>query len=106
MVNPKLCKKINIFVKYLINIKSNVYNIMLQDHMKPVDVGAPRLIPQGNLSDHPASYAGMRKALDAVQTSKVTTRGTAYPGFVPGYTTKGLEGEWQTTTIGGTSAKK
>ena len=48
----------------------------------------------------------MRKALDAVQTSKVTTRGTAYPGFAPGYTTKGLEGEWQTTTIGGTSAKK
>ena len=79
---------------------------MLQDHMKPVDVGAPRLIPQGNLSEHPASYAGMRKALDAVQTSKVTTRGTAYPGFAPGYTTKGLEGEWQTTTIGGGSAKK
>ena len=45
---------------------------MLQDHMKPVDVGAPRLIPQGNLSDHPASYAGMRKALDAVQTSNNT----------------------------------
>ena len=79
---------------------------MSQEHMKPVDVGAPRLIPQGNLSDHPASYNGMRRALDAAQTSKVTTRGTAFPGFVPGYTTKGLEGEWQATTIGAKKATK
>lgn len=71
------------------------------DSMKPVDVGAPRLIPKGNLSDHPASFGGMRKALDAAQTCKVNTRGTGYPGFVPGYTTKGLEGEWQTTTFCG-----
>ncbi len=79
---------------------------MSNEHMKPVDVGAPRLIPQGNLSDHPASYAGMRKALDNAHMGKVTTRGTAFPGFVPGYTTKGLEGEWQTTTIGGKKPTK
>lgn len=79
---------------------------MLQDHMKPVDVGAPRLIPKGNLSDNPGSFASMRKALDIAQGRGVVTRGTAFPGFTPGYTTKGLEGEWQTTTIGGHSAKK
>ena len=70
--------------------------------MKPVDVGAPKLIPQGNLSDHPASYQGMRKALDDAQKGKTTTRSTAHPNFIPGYYGKGwggVEGEWQTTTI-------
>lgn len=78
-----------------------------QDSMKPIDVGAPKLIPKGNLSDHPASFAGMRKALDAAQSCKVTSRGTSYPGFAPGYTTKGLEGDWQSMTLStGKSSKK
>ena len=78
---------------------------MSQEHMKPVDVGAPRLIPVGNLSNHPASYAGLRKELDG-KSGFINTRGTAFPGFVPGYTTKGLEGEWQTSTICGSTSKK
>lgn len=73
------------------------------DNMKPVDVGAPKLIPQGNLSNHPASYAGMRAALDAARSGKGTkTRSSAHPNFTPGYTGAGLDGlkgEWQSSTI-------
>lgn len=71
--------------------------------MKPVDVGAPVLIPQENLSSHPGSYSGMRQALDSARAGgEIKTRSTANPGFVPGYYGDGLEGlkgEWQTSTI-------
>lgn len=70
--------------------------------MKPVDVGCARLIPQGNLSSNPGTYAGMRKALDDAYKKGVNTRSSLHPGFVPGYYGSGLEplsGEWQTTTI-------
>jgi len=75
---------------------------MKNEHMNPVDVGAPHLIPAGNLSDNPGSYAGMRRCLDAAQKGVINTRSTAHPGFIPGYYGDGLEalkGEWQTTTI-------
>jgi len=78
----------------------------MNDKMKPVDVGAPKLIPLGNLNDHPASYSGMRKALDDSRKGLITTRSTAHPNFVPGYTGdgwEGLKGEWQAW---GTSTKK
>lgn len=75
----------------------------MKDSMKPVDVGAPVLIPQGDLGEHPGSYGGMRRALDAARSGNViNTRSTANPGFVPGYygdAMKALKGEWQTTTI-------
>jgi len=75
---------------------------MKSEHMNPVDVGAAQLIPAGNLSDNPGSYAGMRRCLDDAQKGVINTRSTAHPGFIPGYYGDGLEalkGEWQTTTI-------
>ena len=36
----------------------------MKNNMKPVDVGAPRLIPQGNLSLVPGTFASIRKELD------------------------------------------
>jgi hypothetical protein len=70
--------------------------------MKPVDVGAPQLIPQGNLDvNNPGTFAGMRKVLDAKQRSFVS-RTSAHPTFSPGYTGGGLEslsGDWQSSTL-------
>lgn len=71
---------------------------MSQSSMNPIDVGAGKLIPQGNLSNHPASYQGMRDALDKAQKNTITSGSTAYPGFKPGFTIKGLEGDWQSMT--------
>lgn len=73
----------------------------MKNNMKPVDVGAPRLIPQGNLSSFPGSYASMRKELDGKKYSN-NTRCSQYPNFIPGYSGSGLEGlsgEWQSSTI-------
>lgn len=70
-----------------------------QDNMKPVNVNAPVEIPKGNLSDNPGSFGGIRKALDDAYKHKTTSSSGTYPGFKPGYTTKGLEGDWQSTTI-------
>ena len=43
----------------------------MKDSMKPVDVGAPVLIPQADLGEHPGSYGGMRRALDAVRAGSI-----------------------------------
>lgn len=71
----------------------------IQDSMKPKDVGAPQMIPQGNLSDSPGSFAGLRKALDDAQKHKTVSRTSANPEFAPGYDTAGIEGDWQCTTV-------
>lgn len=75
----------------------------MKDSMKPVDVGAPKLIPLGNLDpNQPGSFAGMRKELDSKQKCGFVSRTTAYPGFKPGYYGDGfksLEGDWQSSTI-------
>lgn len=72
---------------------------MSNNSMKPVDVGAPELIPMGNLNpNHPASFAGLRKELDSKQHGQFVSRTSAYTGFKPGYSGGGLEGlagEWQ-----------
>lgn len=71
--------------------------------MKPIDVGAPKLIPQGNLDPAKAgSYGAMRKALDDAMKNQTTSRSTLHPEFKPGYYGDGLQGlagEWQTTTV-------
>lgn len=76
---------------------------MKNDSMKPVDVGAPQLIPQGNLDqNNPGTFAGMRKILDGKQNSAFTSKSSAHPAFKPGYTGGGLEplsGDWQSSTI-------
>lgn len=75
----------------------------MNNNMKPVDVGAPKLIPQGNLNaNQPASYAGMRKELDSKQKDQLTSRTSTCPNFKPGYYGdgwEGLAGEWQSSTI-------
>lgn len=76
----------------------------MDNGMKPVDVSAARLIPQGNLNPAQAgSFASMRKALDdAMKNNPVTTRSSSHPDFKPGYYGDGLaplSGEWQMTTI-------
>lgn len=69
------------------------------DSMKPIDVGCPQLIPQGNLNPEQAgSYANMKKELDDSKKNTFNAGSDSYPGFVPGFTTKGLEGCWQCMT--------
>ena len=68
----------------------------MNDNMKPVDVGAPRLIPKGNLTDNPGSYASLRKELDSKKYT-MNTVSSAFPGFKPGFGY--LEGDWQSSTI-------
>ena len=64
--------------------------------MKPVDVGCPHLIPQGNLNPNQSgSYANMMKSLEDSKKNMYTSGSSSYPGFTPGFTTKGLEGNWQ-----------
>ena len=73
----------------------------MKNNMKHVDVGAPRLIPQGNLSLVPGTFASIRKELDD-KNYVSTTRSSAYPNFIPGFYGSGLEGlsgEWQSSTI-------
>lgn len=63
--------------------------------MKLVDVGAGRLIPQGNLNTNvPGTLGSMMKSLDAAYKSAGTFKASTSYGFTPGYTTKGLEGNW------------
>ena len=73
---------------------------MANEPMKPMDVGAATLIPQGNLSGVPGSYSAIKTELDAKERAgKTLSRTSQYPSFAPGYTTKGLEGDWECTTI-------
>lgn len=73
---------------------------MAQDKdMQPVDVNAPVMIPRGNLSDNPGSFAGMRKALDDARKHTTKSNSGTCPEFKPGYDTVGLEGDWQSTTV-------
>ena len=65
--------------------------------MKLVDVNCGRLIPQGNLNPNQAgSFAYMRNELDKAYGSPKTFKSSTAGGFKPGYTTKGLEGDWGT----------
>ncbi len=68
------------------------------NQMSPVDVGAPVLIPQGNLNlDAGGSYGNMLKAFETANKSeKFTSGSTLYPEFTPSFTC--CDGEWQTMT--------
>lgn len=69
------------------------------DSMKPVDVGCPQLIPQGNLNPNQAgSYGNMIKSLEDSKKNMFTSGSNSYPGFTPGFSTKGLDGCWQCMT--------
>lgn len=76
---------------------------MTPESIKPIDVGAPQLIPQGNLNKNiPGTFASMRQELDSKQNAGFISRSSMYPGFKPGYTGGGLEplsGDWQSSTI-------
>lgn len=76
---------------------------MGNDSMKPVDVGAPQLIPQGNLNkSNPGTFAGMRQELDKKQSAGFVSRTSMHPEFKPGYIGSGLEplsGDWQSSTV-------
>lgn len=73
---------------------------MAKDDMKLVDVGCGQMIPMGNLNpNQPGSYAYMRNELDKAYGSKKTFKASTPSGFTPGYTTKGLEGNWGSMTM-------
>lgn len=69
------------------------------DNSKPFDVGAPVLIPKENLGPSPGTFAGIRKALDDANKRQTVSRSSTCPDFKPGYTTVGLEGDWQSTSL-------
>jgi len=72
---------------------------MANDSNKLVDVGCGRLIPQGNLDPNvPGTLGNMMKALDDAYKTKGSFKSSTPSGFAPGFTTKGLEGEWGTMT--------
>lgn len=74
-----------------------------QNDYTPIDVGAPILIPQGNLSDNPGSYASIKKAFDAAESGlKFTSTSSLHPDFKPG--ADFLPGDWQ--TMSNTTASK
>lgn len=69
---------------------------MSTNSMKPIDVGCPQLIPQGNLDPNQAgSYGNMLKSLEDSKKNMFVSGSDSYPGFTPGFTIKGLEGNWQ-----------
>lgn len=73
---------------------------MAKDDMKLIDVGCGRLIPKGNLNpNQPGSYAYMRNELDKAYGSSKIFKASTANGFTPGYTTKGLEGNWGQMTM-------
>lgn len=67
---------------------------------KLVDVNCGTMLPSGNLNvNQPGSYAAMRKELDKAYAGNNTFTSSTTNGFKPGYTIKGLEGNWGTMTI-------
>lgn len=69
---------------------------MSTNSMKPIDVGCPQLIPQGNLDPNQAgSYGNILKSLEDSKKNMFVSGSNSYPGFTPGFTIKGLEGNWQ-----------
>lgn len=75
---------------------------MANDSMNPMNVGAPQLIPDGNIkSKSPGSFGEMQKAYYAASCSPnvFKSRTSANPSFVPGYQMSGFDkSEWQTMT--------
>lgn len=70
----------------------------IKSDFTPMNVGAPVLIPQGNLDPNKGgSYGNILKAYeDANKGAKFTSGSSLYPGFTPGFTC--CSGEWQTMT--------
>ena len=67
--------------------------------MTPKNVGAPVMVPLGNLDvNTPGSFGYMRKALDDARFDSGFRAQTSY-GFSSGYDTKGLEGCWDCTSL-------
>lgn len=72
---------------------------IMKDDMTPMNVGAPQLIPAGNVnSDSPGSFGAMQREYykNSTSSSVFKTRCGTYPNFVPTYGS--LPGEWQTMT--------
>lgn len=59
----------------------------MNDDFKPIDAGAPVLIPAGNVnSDSPGSYGGMLKAYNAAKSGKTfTSKSSLHKDFKPGF---------------------